>query len=101
MMLQKSDARRAGPSTLEVLTDEGLRLFFPLAALHAALWPVLWIFVFAFGLPLAQDMPPGLWHAREMLIGAYGAALIGFIVSALPEWTDTPRPRGRVLLWAG
>jgi uncharacterized protein involved in response to NO len=99
MMLQKSDARRAKPSTLETLTDEGLRLFFPLAAVHAALWPALWIFAFAFGLPLAQEMPPGLWHAREMLVGAYGAALIGFIVSAVPEWTDTPRPRGRVLLW--
>jgi uncharacterized protein involved in response to NO len=85
-------------ATLEVLSDEGFRLFFPLAAIHAALWPFLWIVVFGFDLPLAQSIPPGLWHVHEMVIGAFGAALIGFLTTAVPEWTDTERLRGRVLL---
>lgn len=89
-------ARR--PGLLVILTDEGLRLFFPLAALHAAAWPLLWIFVHGFGLPFATTVPPHLWHAHEMLVGAFGAALIGFVTTALPEWTDTPRLRGRALL---
>lgn len=80
-----------------VLGDEGLRLFFPLGALHAALWPLLWVVVHGFVLPLAEGMPSGLWHANEMIFGSYGAALIGFITTAVPEWTDTPRLRGRVL----
>lgn len=84
-------------ATLDVLGDEGFRLFFPLAALHAALWPFLWVAAFGFGLPLAEAIPPGLWHAHEMIIGAFGAALIGFITTAVPEWTDTERLRGRVL----
>lgn len=79
------------------LGDEGLRLFFPLAALHAALWPFLWVVVLQFDLPLARSVPPSLWHAHEMIFGAFGGALIGFLTTAIPEWTDTPRPRGRVL----
>ncbi len=85
---------------LTILTDEGLRLFFPLAALYAALWPFLWVLVLGFDLPLARQIPPTLWHPHEMLIGAYGAALIGFITTAVPEWTDTPRPQKNLLLAA-
>ena len=83
---------------LTVLTDEGLRLFFPLAALYAALWPFLWVLVLGFDLPLARHVSPVLWHPHEMLIGAYGAALIGFITTAVPEWTDTQRPQRSLLL---
>lgn len=81
------------------LVDEGFRLFFPLSALHAALWPFLWVAVWGLDLPLAEGIPPGVWHAHEMIFGAWGAALIGFMTTAAPEWTDTPRPRGRAL-WA-
>lgn len=96
---------KAEPALSRILGDEGLRLFFPLAALHAALWPVLWAVVNGFALPFDSAIPPGLWHAHEMIIGTYGAALIGFITTAVPEWTDTARPKGRVLfalagLWA-
>ena len=83
--------------TLDILGDEGFRLFFPLAAVHAALWPFLWVVAFGFGLPLATAIPPDLWHAHEMLIGSFGAALIGFITTAVPEWTDTERLHGRSL----
>ncbi len=83
---------------LDAMTGEGLRLFFPLAALHAAVWPLLWVFLWSFGLPLASATAPGQWHAQEMIVGSFGAALIGFLTSALPEWTDTPRLSGRPLL---
>ena len=84
--------------TRDVLADEGFRLFFPLAAVHAAAWPLLWVVAFGFSLPLAHAIPPGLWHVHEMIIGTFGAALIGFITTAIPEWTDTERLRGRTLL---
>lgn len=80
-----------------VLVDEGFRLFFPLAALYAALWPFQWVFVFGLDLPFARVNAPGLWHAHEMIFGAFGAALLGFITTAVPEWTDTERLRGRQL----
>ncbi|MGE0801032.1 MAG: NnrS family protein [Lautropia sp.] len=82
-----------------MLSDEGLRLFFPLAALHAAFWPLLWIGAWRLELPLTRTLSPVVWHAAEMILGAWGAALIGFLTTAIPEWTNTPRLRGR-LLWA-
>jgi len=85
------------PSLARILGDEGLRLFFPLAAVHAALWPVLWAVVNGFALPAAGAMPPVLWHAHEMLFGSFGAALIGFITTAVPEWTDSRRLQGGAL----
>ena len=84
-------------ATAAVLGDEALRLFFPLAALHAAAWPLLWVAVYGLDLPLARTVPPSLWHGHEMLIGAFGAALLGFIFTAVPEWSNQERPRGRVL----
>lgn len=80
-----------------VLGDEALRLFFPLAALHAGAWPLLWVAVYSLDLPMARTVPPSLWHGHEMLIGSFGAALLGFIFTAVPEWSNQARPRGGVL----
>lgn len=80
------------------LLSEGLRLFFPVAALHAAIWPLLWTLFFALDLPLARDVPPSQWHAHEMIFGTYAAALAGFLTSAVPEWTDTRPRQGRDLV---
>lgn len=85
------------PHLISILGHEGFRLFFPLSAIYAALWPVLWIVAFGFDLPLAHKMPPSLWHAHEMVIGAFGAALIGFLTTAAPEWTDTKPLSGQPL----
>ncbi|KZE29383.1 hypothetical protein AVW15_04905 [Chelatococcus daeguensis] len=81
-----------------LLLDEGLRLFFPVAALHGALWPLLWTLVLSLDLPLSGVVPQGQWHAHEMVFGTCAAALAGFLTSAVPEWTDTDRPRGPALL---
>jgi uncharacterized protein involved in response to NO len=88
------------------MSAEGLRLMFPFAALHAALWPLLWVLVWSLDLPFASSSLPRHWHAQEMLVGSFGGALLGFLTSALPEWTDTRRISGRPLfllagLWAG
>lgn len=88
---------RPAPPLHAVLADEGFRLFFPLTALYAALWPFQWVLVFGLDLPFARTTAPGLWHAHEMIFGAFGAALLGFITTAIPEWTDTERLRGRQL----
>lgn len=87
----------SAPTLAGILGDEGLRLFFPLSALHAALWPLLWAVVNGFALPIDGAIPPVLWHGHEMLFGAFGAAVIGFVTTAIPEWTDTRRLQGRAL----
>lgn len=77
---------------------EGLRLFFPVAAGHAVLLPLVWVTLFAFSLPFARDVPVSQWHAHEMIFGTYGAALAGFLTAAVPEWTDTRPRQGWALL---
>lgn len=94
------------PPRHRVISDEGFRLFFPLAALHAALWPFLWVALQDYALLGATEIAPTVWHMHEMLFGAFGAALIGFLTTAWPEWTDTAPLRGRALwglagLWCG
>lgn len=81
------------------LLAEALKLFFPVAAAHAVLLPFLWVTVLSFDLPFARQVPPSQWHAHEMIFGTYGAALAGFLGSAMPEWTDTRPRRGRALLF--
>lgn len=91
---QVEQAKFAGPPLL----GEGLLLFFPVAALHAVLSPLLWIVPFGLALPFAHEIPASQWHAHNMIYGTYGAVLAGFLTSAMPEWTDTPPRRGRALL---
>jgi uncharacterized protein involved in response to NO len=39
------------------------------------------------GVPLPTAWSPSLWHAHEMLFGFIGAALAGFLLTAVPSWT--------------
>lgn len=93
----QSSPRDLPVGRLANLGDEGFRLFFPLSAMYAALFPLVWVLAWNFDLPLAQTVSPSFWHAHEMLVGAFGAALIGFLTTAIPEWTDTEPPRGQPL----
>lgn len=93
-----SCAATHGDARTHPLLAEGLMLFFPVAALHAVVSPLLWIAVFGYQPPFAGAVPAAQWHAHEMIFGTYGAALAGFLCSAIPEWTDTEPRRGRFLL---
>ncbi|WP_323009757.1 NnrS family protein [Paracoccus sp. (in: a-proteobacteria)] len=86
------------PSALPPVLREGLRLFFPAAAAHGAIWPLMWVALYGLDLPFASAIPPSQWHAHEMIYGTYAMALAGFLTSAMPEWTDTPPRKGNALL---
>ena len=64
------------------------RLFFPAAALFAGLSIPLWLLAHAGGATLSAD--PYLWHQHEMLWGYLSAALVGFLFTAIPNWTGRP-----------
>jgi uncharacterized protein involved in response to NO len=49
-------------------------------------------------------MPPQLWHSHEMLFGFIGAAVVGFVLTAVPSWTGSRGFAGAplivlVILW--
>lgn len=69
----------------------GLRPFFLLAALGAPLFIGIWIAFLALGLPLpVTPGGPFVWHAHELIFGVALAAIAGFALTAIPEFTATP-----------
>ncbi len=69
------------------LFANGFRPAFLAAGLAALLLVPAWIAVLVFGAPLGSSWPPTLWHAHEMLFGFVGAAISGFLLTAVPSWT--------------
>lgn len=80
----------------------GFRPFFLLAGLQATLMVPLWLLFLAnHGAPA---IPPLLWHGHEMVFGFATAAICGFLLTAVPNWTGSPGVKGGklallVLLW--
>jgi uncharacterized protein involved in response to NO len=66
----------------------GFRPFF-LAAIAYGLFVVLaWWVVRERGIAVLGEMPPQLWHGHEMLFGFATAAIAGFLLTAVPSWTQ-------------
>lgn len=76
----------------------GFRPFFALAGLYGALSVSLWLPMWTGTLGLTPALPPSYFHAHEMLFGFAGAALGGFLLTAVPNWTGQGPIRGRTLL---
>jgi uncharacterized protein involved in response to NO len=75
----------------------GLRPFFLLTALSAPAFVVAWLLAMAGVLPLDGAAAPVSWHAHEMLFGFVGAAVAGFMLTAIPNWTGARPVSGRPL----
>jgi len=85
---------------VSVLFACGFRIFFLSAAVWAVVLMAAWWTSFALGAPFAGSRPM-TWHAHEMLFGVVGAAIAGFLLTAVPNWTGRPRLQGSGLaaLW--
>jgi uncharacterized protein involved in response to NO len=80
------------------LFRQGLRPFFLLCGLWAMVTILLWV-VALHGAALPEGpLPPARWHGHEMLAGFIGAALMGFLLTAIPNWTGQPPYAGAPLL---
>jgi uncharacterized protein involved in response to NO len=65
----------------------GFRPFFLAAGLSAVLVVPAWLVMVAQGSMPLRVLPPQLWHAHELFYGFVGAALAGFLLTAVPSWT--------------
>jgi uncharacterized protein involved in response to NO len=77
-------ARRPTPAFL----TQGFRPFFLAAGLWSATALALWIVMFATGTALPSRFDPLTWHIHEMLFGFVMAAVAGFLLTAIPNWTQ-------------
>ena len=75
----------------------GFRPLFMAAGISAAVLVPWWVAVVVFGFPQPTDWAPGLWHGHEMLFGFIGAAVGGFLLTAVPSWTGARGFAGKPL----
>lgn len=74
---------RSGPPLLSY----GFRPFFLGAGLFAIVSMAAWIAALAGGWEIGGDYGALNWHAHEMLFGYSSAALAGYMLTAIPNWT--------------
>jgi uncharacterized protein involved in response to NO len=85
-----------GAARSAILT-QGFRPFFLAAALWAILGIALWIAMLTTGLAMPSRFDPLTWHIHEMLFGFVMAAVGGFLLTAIPNWTKRPPIAGAAL----
>jgi uncharacterized protein involved in response to NO len=90
--------------TMPVLTA-GFRPLFLAAASWSAIALTLWICMLLGDLSLPSRFDPLAWHVHEMLFGFVIAGIGGFLLTAIPNWTQRKPVAGAplvalVVLWA-
>ncbi len=83
-----------------ILFSSGFRVFFPIGAIAAIAFLVYWVMIIsgvAFYLP--SYFLPAAWHQHEMIYGVIAPIIIGFLFTAVPNWTGQPSPSGSRLFW--
>jgi len=85
-----------------VIFSAGFRIFFPLAALFAVLLLSYWVLLVTGQVEyLPSRFSPSSWHQHEMIFGTVVAVIIGFLYTAVPNWTGRPTPTGMSLAGLG
>jgi len=71
-----------------IILAYGFRPFFLAAGVWAVLAMGLWVAALASGFAIGgRDYGGAAWHAHEMLFGYTTAAMAGFLLTAIPNWT--------------
>lgn len=76
----------------------GFRPFFLSAALFAGVAIPVWGLILAGWTDSPFPYAARDWHVHEMLFGFLPAVITGFLLTAMPNWTDRPPLRGTPLL---
>ena len=78
---------RLRPTSAPAIFRHGFRPFFLAAGGWAVAVLVLWLCWIAGQIELPTAFAPSLWHGHEMLYGFAAAAVAGFLLTAIPNWT--------------
>ena len=65
----------------------GFRPFFLLAGVYAVASLAAWLWLYRSGGTPLPGLPPQYWHGHEIIFGFIGAAIAGFLLTAVPSWT--------------
>jgi uncharacterized protein involved in response to NO len=78
---------RYRPWSGPALLSAGFRPFFLIAGIWPAVALPVWLAVLVGHLVLPSAFDPVAWHAHELLFGFVMAAVAGFLLTAVPNWT--------------
>jgi uncharacterized protein involved in response to NO len=79
------------------MLSAGFRPFFLLAGIWAAIAVPVWLAAYVHGYAPRSALPAMAWHAHEMVYGYGLAAVTGFLLTAIPNWTGRLPLRGAPL----
>lgn len=91
--MSESVMNRLGRSLAQLFAFP-FRIFFLSTALVAAVLIPLWLAVLWHAGPEALALPGLFWHQHEMVVGFLNAAIAGFLLTAVCNWTATPPVAG-------
>ena len=80
------------------LWNLGFRPFFLFAGAFAAIAIAAWVAQFAGWTGTHTLLAGPLWHAHEMVFGYAMAVIVGFLFTAVRNWTNQPTPTGALLV---
>ena len=97
MLNIQEPGRNPAPATTWSLWDLGFRPFYLLAGAFAAIAMSIWVARYAGWTGKLAYLRDPLWHAHEMIFGFAQAVIVGFLFTAVGNWTNRPTPTGRHL----
>ena len=97
-----AEEKRLRRARLPAVIDYAFRPMFLAAGSWAVIALALWLAMFFGFVQLPTRFDPLAWHVHEMLFGFVMAAVAGFLLTAIPNWTGRLPVRGyRLAVLAG
>lgn len=81
----------------EAFLSLGFRPFYIAGAAYAAISVPLWVASIIGIVEINGPLQGVLWHSHELVFGFAVAILVGFLYTAVPNWTGRPTPNGLAL----
>jgi uncharacterized protein involved in response to NO len=91
---REAEAQRRRRAKLPEVLDYAFRPMFLAAGSWAVIALALWLAMFFGYVQLPTRFDPLAWHVHEMLFGFVMAAVAGFLLTAIPNWTGRLPVRG-------
>ncbi|TCS62481.1 NnrS family protein [Varunaivibrio sulfuroxidans] len=86
------------PPSHFALFASGFRPFFLAAGIQGVLAMVVWVLLYGGRASLPITASPAVWHGHEMLYGYAMAAISGFLLTVVPNWTGQGKASGGKLI---
>lgn len=79
---------------MDRLFSYAFRPFFLLGIIYSMSAIILWVLIWSGNLVLDWSRVPVHWHAHDMTMGLMAAAIAGFLLTAVANWTSRPPVAG-------